>query len=168
MPRSPVDQTQQQTQGGARVVGCRAIGAGGGHQLVHRGRREPTDAQVVEFTVGRQDREFGVPLPLGERREQPGVAVKAGVQRGLVGHGQRTRQGQPHNGTFLVFQQIQIQIQIRHVSIGVHLATQRDEPPPAHALRVDPNAAMRIGLVDLDHQHVTRIRFDVVVVRHLG
>ena len=164
----PVDEPQQQRQRRPGVVGVLAVGARGGHQFVDGGGGETADAEVVELAVGRDHRDVGLALPQAERREQPRVLVQAGIQGGLVGHGQRSGERQPNDGALLVGHQVEVDVEVGDVAAAVHRMVQRHEPPAAHPARVDTRRPARVGLVDVDHQHMSGVGFDVVVVGDLG
>ena len=57
---------------------------------------------------------------------------------------------------------IPVDVQVGDVTVGVELAVQRQEAPPADVARFDADIAG--GVVDVDHQHVAGIGFDVVIV----
>jgi hypothetical protein len=133
-----VDQAQQQRERRAGVVGVLTVGPRGADQFVDRGRREPADTEVVELAVGGNHRDVGLLVPRHQGREQPGVLVEAGIQRGLVGHGQRPVEPQPHDGALLVGHQVEVDVEVGDVAAAVDGAAERDEAPTADALRVDP------------------------------
>ena len=88
-----------------------------------------------------------------------------GVQGGPVGDRQSAGEHQLHDGAVLVGHQVEVHIQVCDVAVVVELRTQRGEPPPADPAGIDVDPA---GVVDVDHQHTTGVRFDVVIVGDLG
>ena len=164
----PVHQPQQQRQRRAGIVGILTVGPRGADQLVDCSRGEPADAEVVELTVGGDHRDVGLLVPRHQGGEQPGVFVEAGIQRGLVGHGQRPAEPKPHHRALLVRHQVEVDVEVGDVATAVHGAAERDEAPTADVLRVDPHRPEGVVFVDVDQQHVTGVGFDVVVVGDLG
>lgn len=163
----PIGQPQQQRQRRTRVVGGITVGTCGGDQLIDGCRSEAADAEVIELPVGRHHRDVGLLVPQRQRREQPGVLVQAGVEGGLVGHGQRSVQCHPHDRAFLVGQAVEVDVEVGHIAVAVHRTAQRHEPPATHLVRLHLDRVRGVVLVHLDDQHVPGIGFDVVIVGDL-